>query len=307
MSNLNTDEALTHLTTLGDWARWAASCFGEASLYFGHGTDNAWDEAVFLVLTVLHLPPEVNPLLFHATIIPSERQAIANLVQARVETRKPLAYLLKQTWFNGLCFYVDERVLVPRSPFAEWLDKQFIPWVEPENVTQILEIGVGSGCIAIGAAFAFPQAQVDAVDISDDALAVAAINVEQHGLRDRVHLLKSDCFDQLPRKCYDIILSNPPYVSEEEWVSLPEEYHREPRLALCAEDSGMAVVKKIFKQARDYLTPQGILVIEVGSSDQILVEHFPELPGIWLALEKGGQGLLLLTAEQLKQICHKEE
>ncbi len=299
MNKTEMEEALMHLSTLGDWTRWAASRFNEAKLYFGHGTDNAWDEAVFLVLTVLQLPPEVNPLLFHATLTPTERQQIMKIVQARIETRKPLAYLLNQSWFNGLCFYVDERVLVPRSPFAEWLDKQFIPWVIPEEVTHILEIGTGSGCIAVGAALAFPGAVVDAVDISEEALQVAAINVKQHGLEDRINLLQSDCFDSLPNKKYNIILSNPPYVSEEELVTLPQEYHREPWSALCAADSGLAVVKKIFKEAKAFLAPQGILVVEVGHSDKTFMEHFPKFPGVWLELDSGGQGLLLLNAEQL--------
>lgn len=300
MKSINFEEALKHLTTLGDWARWAASRFNEAQLYFGHGTDNAWDEAVFLVLTVLHLPPEVNPVLFHATLTPEERLRILEVIKSRIETRKPLAYLLKQSWFSGLNFYVDERVLVPRSPIAEWVNKQFIPWVVPEEVTDILEIGTGSGCLAAAAALAFPGATIDAVDIDDGALEVAALNIRQHGLEERICLLKSDCFSHLPKKQYDIILSNPPYVSQTELAGLPMEYHQEPRLALCAEDEGLAIVKQIFKESPTYLKPNGILVVEVGHSDQTLMAHFPDFPGVWLELENGGGGVLLLTTEQVQ-------
>ncbi len=306
MKDINFEEIIEHLTTLGDWARWAASPFNEAQLYFGHGTDNAWDEAVFLVLTVLHLPPEVNPVLFHATLTRDERLKIIDVIKARIDTRKPLAYLLKQSWFSGLNFYVDERVLVPRSPIAEWVNKQFIPWVIPEEVTDILEIGTGSGCLAAAAAMAFPGATIDAIDIDDGALEVAALNIHQHGLEERVRLFKSDCFNHLPQKQYDIILSNPPYVSQAELARLPMEYQREPRLALCAEDEGLAIVKQIFKQAPAYLKPNGILVVEVGHSDHTLMRHFPGFPGVWLELENGGGGVFLLTSKQLAEFSLRD-
>lgn len=212
MKTLEKQEAMTYLLTAGDWVRWGASRFNEAGLFFGHGTENSWDEAVNLVLTALHLPPETNADIFHAVLTPTERQEILTLVEQRIETHKPLAYLLKQAWFCGRPFYVDERVLVPRSPMAEWLEKQFEPWIEPDRVRKILDIGTGSGCIAIGAAWAFPDAQVDAVDVSPGALEVAAINVERYGLQERVQLHRSDCFADLPPTLYDIILSNPPYV-----------------------------------------------------------------------------------------------
>jgi ribosomal protein L3 glutamine methyltransferase len=292
-------EAVSQLTSAGDWVRWAATCFNKAGLWFGHGTESAWDEAVNLVLTALNLPPDISAEVFHATLIDTERQEIAKLIKERVETRKPLAYLLKQAWFYGKPFYVDERVLIPRSPIAEWLEKQFIPWIDPDRVGHILEIGTGSGCIAIGAAWSFPEAYVDAVDISPEALAVAAINIAHYQLEDRVFLHQSDCFADLPLKKYDIILSNPPYVGKEEYDDLPPEYFHEPRSALLAGEDGLDVVKKILAGAKQYLAPEGILIIEVGNTESTFMEHFPHLAGVWLELERGGQGILLLTAEQL--------
>ncbi len=299
MNSLTKSEALEHLLRVGDWVRWAASQFNQAGLFYGHGTENAWDEAVNLVLTLLNLPPQTPAEVFHAALTPAERLKIFLVIQERITTRKPLAYLLKQAWFYGHPFYVDERVLIPRSPIAEWLEKQFSPWVDPENVNRILEIGTGSGCIAIAAAWAFPQAQVDAVDISPDALKVAAVNVNRYLLQDRVHLHQSDCFDNIPVKQYDIILSNPPYVSAEELAHLPVEYSHEPKIALYAGADGLEVVRKIFAGAKRFLSPQGILVVEVGNTDEQLAQHFPDLPCTWLELEKGGQGLFLLTADQL--------
>lgn len=292
-------EAVAQLSTAGDWVRWAASRFNEAGLWFGHGTENAWDEAVNLVLTTLHLPPETPANVFHAILTTSEKQKMAEIIQERLETRKPLAYLLKQAWFMGKAFYVDERVLVPRSPIAEWLEKQFVPWIDPERVYRILDIGTGSGCIAIGAAWAFPEAQVDAVDVSADALSVAATNIAHYQLKERVFLHQSDCFANLPLKQYDIILTNPPYVGAEEYAQLPAEYLNEPRSALLAGEDGLDIVKKILAEAKPYLAPGGILVMEVGNTDAALMEHFPHLNGVWLELERGGQGILLLTAEQL--------
>jgi ribosomal protein L3 glutamine methyltransferase len=300
MNPVQINEAVSQLSTTGDWVRWAASRFNEAGLWFGHGTENAWDEAVNLVLTTLHLPPETPANIFHAALTSSEKQEIAQLIQERVETRKPLAYILKQAWFFGKSFYVDERVLIPRSPLAECLEKQFSPWIDPERVSQILDIGAGSACIAIGAALAFPQALVDAVDISMDALSVAAINISRYQLEDRVFLHQSDCFANLPPKKYDIILSNPPYVGEEEFANLPPEYAYEPRSALLAGEDGLDVVRKILVGAKQYLAPGGILVIEVGNTETAFLENFPHFPGVWLDLEQGGQGILLLTEEQLE-------
>ncbi len=299
MKKIETAEALGCLNSIGDWIRWAASQFQKAELFFGHGTENAWDEAVNLVLTTLHLSPDTNPSVQHAVLTPSERLKIADLIQQRVETRRPLAYLLKQAWFCGLPYYVDERVLIPRSPMGEWIEKQFDPWVKPDQVMNILDIGTGSGCIAIAAALAFPEAQVDAIDVSQDALKVAAINVARYKLEDQVHLHQSDCFSNLPLKQYDIILTNPPYVSESEYSNLPAEYRHEPRLALHAGTEGLDVVKKILQDAKHYLAAKGILVLEVGNTDAVFAEYFSHLSCAWLDLERGGQGLCLLTAESL--------
>ncbi len=298
MKNL-LEEAYSYLITAGDWMRWAASRFTEANLFFGHGTENAWDEAVNLVLTSLYLPPQTHADVFHTVLTPTERRQIGELIQKRVETRKPLAYLLKQAWFYNAPFYVDERVLIPRSPMAEWLEKQFEPWIDSERVQNILDIGTGSGCIAIGAAWAFPEAEVDAVDISPEALEVAIINVNRYQLSERVHLHHSDCFANLPPKQYDIILSNPPYVGRKEMSTLPAEYLHEPKLALQAGEDGLDVVQKILAGAKQFLAPQGILVIEVGNTDEAFAEKFPDLACTWLELERGGQGLLLLTSKQL--------
>jgi len=287
------------LVSLGDWIRWAASRFNEAGLFFGHGAENAWDEAVNLVLTSLHLPPDVDPRVFQAAVTLSERARLAGLIRQRIKTRKPLAYLLHQAWFCGQPFYVDERVLIPRSPMAEWIEKLFEPWIDADRVKRILDIGTGSGCIGIAAAWSFPGAQIDAVDVSRDALEVAAINVNRYHLQDRVDLIQSDCFANLPPKQYDMILSNPPYVGAAEFESLPAEYRHEPKSALYAGADGLDVVRKILADAKRFLAPGGILVIELGNTEEIFAKHFPDLPCLWLELERGGQGLCLLTAEKL--------
>lgn len=300
MQTLDIKEAQECLMTAGDWIRWAASRFQEAGLFFGHGTETAWDEAVNLVLTVLCLPPETNSSIWHAVLTPSERRKIAEFIKERIETRRPLAYLLHQAWFYGHSFYVDERVLIPRSPIAEWIEKRFAPWIDSDQVGHILDIGTGSGCIAIAAAWEFPDAQVDAADISQEALDVAAINVKRYQLENQVNLFQSDCFSNLPPKQYDIILTNPPYVGEDEYRELPPEYRHEPRLALHAGKEGLDVVKRILKEAKHFLSPQGILVMEVGNTDAVFAAYFSDLPCTWLDLERGGQGLCLITAKQLR-------
>lgn len=291
------------LTTIGDWIRWAASRFNEAKLHFGHGTDNAWDEAVQLVLQVLHLPVEADRCVFYAHVTETERQDLLDMISRRIHTRKPLPYLTKKAWFMGLPFYVDERVLIPRSPFGEWINKQFVPWINPDRVQRILEIGTGSGCMAIAAAFAFPDAQIDAVDLSEDALSVAGINVAEYHLEDRVHLIQSNCFSAIePDGQYDLIISNPPYVSAEEMKTLPPEYHQEPKHALEADHEGLSVVDIILQQAAKYLAIDGILVVEVGNTADHLIRRFPKVSFTWLKQEHGeSDSLFLLTREQLKE------
>lgn len=290
---------MTQLTTLGDLLNFAESEFIRADLYFGHGTDNAWDEAVALCLHVMQLPHTVSRDALSLTPNESEKQQILNLISERCTTRRPLPYLLNEAYFCQIPFYVDDRVLIPRSPTAELIEHRFQPWVKPEQVKRILDIGTGSACIAIACALAFPQATVDASDISNDSLAVAKINVEKYKLENRVHLIQSDLFSHVPTEKYDIIISNPPYVDQADMASLPSEYQHEPQHALFGGNDGLDLVKTILKEAKNYLTPNGILVVEVGNSEVALTEQFPTLPFIWLEFECGGDGVFLLTANDL--------
>lgn len=295
------DDALSSLSTIRDFIRWGASRFREAGLTFGHGTDNALDEAAVLVAHAVHLPPGLPEHYLAATLTPSEREAVTELLVRRVRERKPAPYLTHEAWFGGLSFYVDERVLVPRSPIAELVENAFAPWVVPENVGCILDMCTGSGCIAIACAQAFPHALVDAADISAEALAVAQINVERYALQDRVRLIQSDLFDSLDGGGYDIIVSNPPYVPTAEFAQLPEEYRYEPRLGLESGAGGLAAALEILRRAPDYLRAGGILVVEVGYSAEALVQRLPQVPFFWLDFARGGEGVFLLTAEQIRE------
>lgn len=288
------------LQTIRDFLRYATSRFNEAGLYFGHGTDNAWDEAATLIMHALHLPQDVSHAVLDARLVADERTRLLELIAKRVEKRVPLAYLMNEAWFAGLSFYVDERVLIPRSPIAELIQKQFTPWVKPERVHNILDLCTGSGCIAIAMAHAFPESMVDASDISEDALAVAKINVLRHNLEDTVILHQSDLFKSLPAKKYDLIVSNPPYVSQQEMSELPNEYRHEPALGLAAGHEGLDLAKQILANAAEFLSPQGVLIMEVGNSEYALADAYPGLPFTWLEFEHGGGGVCLLTAEQLQ-------
>ncbi len=287
--------------TLTDWIRWAERHLKRAKLYYGHGTETALDEAAWLVGHVAGHAP--NDLEAHLADIPgaTELEKIRALVEARITTRQPLAYLLNEAWFAGLKFYVDARVLVPRSITGEYIRERFMPWIAPENVQRALDLCTGSGCIAVALAVAFPQARVDATDISDDALAVARINIEQHGLRERVKLIKSDLFKELGGVRYDLMVTNPPYVSRADMAALPAEYRHEPALALAAGEHGLDVIVKILARAADYLTPGGIFVAEVGNSHTALAAAFPQVPFLWLTSESGDESVFLLTAAQLAQ------
>ncbi len=298
MDKIFVDEAVSELHTLQDMIRWTVSRFNAAQLFYGHGTDNAWDEAVQLILPTLYLPIDVPPHVLNSRLTGSERLRIVERVIKRINERTPVAYLTNKAWFCGLEFFVDERVLVPRSPIGELIQAQFAPWLLDEP-TRIMDLCTGSGCIAIACAYAFPDAEVDAIDISADALQVAEQNIQDHGLEQQVFPLRSDLFRDLPQEQYDIIVTNPPYVDQEDMNSLPEEFKFEPELGLAAGSDGLKLARRILANAPNYLTDNGILVCEVGNSMVHLMEQYPDIPFTWLEFENGGHGVFLLTKQQL--------
>lgn len=293
-------EAARELTTIRDHIRWAVSCFNAHDVVLGHGTDDPFAEATALVMQTLSLSWDADPEILEARVLPSEREQVIALVKRRVNDRIPLAYLLNLAYFCDHPFYVDERVLVPRSPIGELIQKHFQPWLAQEP-RRILDLCTGSGCIAIAMAHEFPEALVDAVDISLPALTVAAVNVEHHELIDRVHLIESDVFNKLPGQRYDLIVSNPPYVDAGEMAELAPEFQHEPELGLAAGREGLDIAKRILAEAGDYLTDHGLLIVEVGNSQWALEQTFPEVPFQWLSFENGGQGVFLLTAEECRE------
>lgn len=292
------DQARDELTTIRDFLRWAASEFISAKLYYGHGTDNPWDEAEQLVLHAIHLAPPLGDEWLGATLLKSERERVVINVQRRIEERIPAAYITGQAWFAGLPYVVDERVLVPRSPISELIEKRFAPWLvnEPQ---QILDLCTGSGCIGIACAHVFPDAYVQLSDISYDALAVAEENIQQHGMTERIFALQSDLFENLLGQRFDLIVSNPPYVDAEDMASLPDEFHAEPELGLSSGDDGLDFTRRLLQEAADFLTEEGVLVVEVGNSWPALEEAYPALPFIWVEFERGGHGVFVLTAQDL--------
>lgn len=292
------------LTTVRDYIRWGASQFSEAQLFHGHGTISALDDAAALVLYSLHLPYNLSESYFSARLTLEERHNILELINCRIETRVPTAYLTHEAIFAGLAFYVDERVLVPRSPIAELIREQFSPWVEPGQIHHVLDLCTGSACIAIACAYAFPDAQVDAVDLSTEALEVAQINVAKHEVEDQLTIHQADLFSTLPAQKYDLIVSNPPYVAIAEWEQLPAEFHAEPEMGFTGGESGLDLVIRILADAAGYISEKGLLIIEVGSSAETLQALFPTVPFYWLDFEQGGDGVFLLTAEQVFTFNH---
>lgn len=289
------------LISLRDWVRWGASRFRQAGLVFGHGTDNALDEALALVLHAVHLSHDLPADFLSSRVTSDEAAEIHDLLRQRVEQRIPAAYLIGEARFAGLDFDVDRSVLIPRSPIAELIQEGFAPWLDPHQVTSVLDLCTGSGCIGIACAHAFPEALVDLTDISPAALEVAGRNIERHALEGRVRALQADVYDGLDGERYDLIVSNPPYVSSDEMASLPDEYRHEPVLALHAGEDGMDIVARILAGGADTLRPGGIMVVEVGASADLLLARYPGVPFLWLDFEHGGDGVFLLTAEQLDE------
>lgn len=291
------------LATIQDMMRWAYSYFNASDLYYGHGYDNAWDEAQQLVLAALYLPADVPEAMYQSRLTLVEKERVIHLIETRLGTRQPVAYLTNSAWFCGSEFYVDERTIVPRSPIGELIMQKFAGLIDHEP-KRILDMCTGSGCIAIACAQQFLEAEVDAVDLSLDALDVAQINIERHGLAGRVFPISSDLFSDIPQDKYDLIVTNPPYVDEEDLDDMPQEFHFEPEMSLGSGADGLDITKRILAQAADYLTDNGVLVCEVGNSMVHLIEQFPTVPFNWIEFKNGGLGVFSLTRAQLVEYRH---
>jgi ribosomal protein L3 glutamine methyltransferase len=290
----------TPFSTPRDLLRYAVTRFNAAKLFFGHGSAEAFDEAAYLVLHTLKLPLDKLEPFLDARLMPEEVLQVLSVIERRTSERVPAAYITNEAWLGNYNFYVDERVLVPRSFIAELIPHQFAPWVaEPEGVENVLELCTGSGCLAIMMADAFPNAVVDAVDISKDALAVAERNIRDYKLEGRVNPIESDLYENVPFKKYDLIVTNPPYVNADSMKKLPPEYLREPQLALAGGEDGMDLVRKIVEGAAEYLTPDGILVVEIGNEREFAEAAFGHLGLTWLTTSAGDEQVFLLTADQL--------
>jgi len=291
---------IQELHTLRDLLRYAVSRFNAAGLSFGHGSDNAWDEAVYLLLHALHLPLDTLDPFLDARLLPEERQRCLALLERRVSERLPAAYLTGEAWLQGHRFKVDPRVIIPRSPISELLADGLSPWIEdPDSVDYVLDLCTGSGCLAVLAALAFPNAQVDAVDLSEQALEVADQNIELSGLDGRIATHCSDLFDQLPECEYQLILCNPPYVNSRSMQTLPQEYRHEPAVALAGGEDGMDLVRRLLRDAPAFMAPDGLLVLEIGNEYANFIAAFPELDPVWLSTANTEDHILMLTRDQL--------
>lgn len=292
-------EALSsELVTILDYIRWAASRFTEAGLFFGHGTDNAWDDATQLVLQTLHMPEESPRDILQAKTCLTERKQLLANIERRLKTRVPTAYITGKAKFCGLPFQVNEHVLVPRSPIGELIEQGFDSLL-PREPDYILDLCTGSGCIGIACAYAFAESEVDLSDISPDAIAVANLNINDHDLAGRVNAFESDLFEGLAGKCYDLIVTNPPYVDAEDLAAMPEEFHQEPEIALGSGFDGLDFTRRLLMEAANHLSDDGVLIVEVGNSWVHLEEAFPEVDFTWIEFERGGHGVFMLTREQL--------
>lgn len=297
MSDLS---AKNELITVRDYLRYAVSRFNAAQLFFGHGSDNAWDEAVYLTLHTLHLPLDRLEPFLDARLLPHERELLLDIYRRRCEERLPAAYLTNEAWLGEHRFYVDDRVIVPRSFIAELLDNQLAPWIDdPWAVESALDLCTGSGCLAILTALAFPNADVAAVDLSEHAIAVAERNVADYGLNDRIELIQSDAFKNLEGRKFDLIISNPPYVNAESVAALPPEYLHEPELALGSGEDGLDFTHIILREARKHLTDNGLLIVEIGHNREALEAAYPKLPFTWLDTAAGDEYVFMLHATDL--------
>ena len=303
---MNSDLAqLDKLKTARDLVHWGADFFENSDLHFGHGADNALDEALALVRYAAGIDWQSDEMVYDEPLSVSTVERCLALFNERVSTRRPAAYLTNEAWFAGLKFYVNEDVLIPRSPFAELIDAQFEPWLAGKKPSRILDLCTGRGCIAIACAYAFPEAEVDGCDLSDKALAIARQNITAHGLDTRMKMYSADVFKGIPAQEYDLIVSNPPYVSSEEMQTLPAEFEHEPRMALEAEDEGLAIVERMLHQAPQYMTDDAWLVVEVGNTEEAVAQRWPDLPLVWLEFERGGHGVFIIDALNLRSWLNK--
>lgn len=292
------EKVQNHLHSIQDFLRWTYSTFNRSDIYYGHGYQNAWEESQQLVLATLDLPVDFPREFYSCALTPAEKQQLIELVIQRISQRIPVAYLINQAWFCGLNFYVDERVIVPRSPISALIQDRFAHLLNKEP-TRILDMCTGSGCIAIACAEQFPNAEVDAVDLSTEALNVAEINIERHQMQERVFPIQSDLFQHLPQDQYDLIVTNPPYVDAEDLADMPEEFTHEPEMALGSGIDGLEITKQILYHAPDYLSEDGVLVCEVGNSMLHLIQQYPDVPFHWQELKNGGVGVFALNKAEL--------